>query len=157
MHRDWVDVTQEQWEHVMAVNLGGVFRCCRLAYPWLTRSSAGRIVNIGSVTFATGQRRLIDYVSSKGGVIGLSRVLARELGHDGITVNTVSPGAIRTESELVMFPDQAAVSAVALAAQSIQRRGEPSDVAATVAFLLRAEAGFISGQEIRVDGGWVFS
>jgi NAD(P)-dependent dehydrogenase (short-subunit alcohol dehydrogenase family) len=97
---------------------------------------------------------LLHYLASKAGMIGLTRTLAREVGADGITVNAVTPGAIQTESELELFPDQAGIATWLAAEQAVKRRGLPTDVAGAVAFLASDAASFISGQTINVDGGW---
>ncbi len=144
-----------QWDEVMAVNLRSMFLCARAVIGEMEGQHWGRIVNISSVTFLSGQRDLIDYVASKGGAVGFTRTLAREVGAAGITVNTVTPGAIRTEAEIENFPgEEDSALAATLAVQAIQRRGTAEDVAAAIAFLCSDEAGFISGQNLVVDGGW---
>lgn len=112
------------------------------------------IVNISSVTFWLGRPHLVHYVASKAGMIGFTRSLAREVGADGITVNAVTPGAIQTEAELEMFPDQEGIARWLRKEQAVPRRGLPEDIAAAVAYLVSDAAGFISGQTINVDGGW---
>jgi NAD(P)-dependent dehydrogenase (short-subunit alcohol dehydrogenase family) len=97
---------------------------------------------------------VVDYVSSKGGMIGFTRALAREVGAEGITVNAVTPGAILTEAELEMFPDQASIAAQMATLQSIPRRGLPEDIANGVMFLASDDASFITGQTLNIDGGW---
>jgi len=138
----------------MDVNLKGCFLCFRAAHPHLRAGGRGRVINISSVTFHTGQAHLVAYVSSKGGMIGFTRTLAREIGPDGITVNAITPGAILTEAELRMFPDQAAVAAQMAGLQSLSRRGLPEDIANGVVFLAGDEASFITGQTLNIDGGW---
>lgn len=152
-HKPWQEISEAEWDRVLAVNLKGCFLCFRSAYPYLRASGHGRVVNISSTAFFTGQANLLHYVSSKGGMIGFTRTLAREVGHESITVNSISPGAIRTDSELVMFPDQERVTAQLLEVQSIKRRGLPSDIADAVVFLASDGASFISGQTLNVDGG----
>jgi 3-oxoacyl-[acyl-carrier protein] reductase len=154
VHRDWTEVTEEEWDRSMAVNLKSCFLTMKAAYPHLLAGGHGRVINIASVTFLTGQGRLLDYVSSKGGMIGFTRTLARDVGKDGITVNAVTPGAILTEAELVMFPDQEAVAKLVAGLQSMPRRGLPEDIANAVVFLASDEASFITGQTLNVDGGW---
>lgn len=154
VHRPWTEITEAAWDRSLDVNLKGCFLCFRAAYPQLRAGGHGRVINISSVTFHTGQGRLLDYVSSKGGMIGFTRTLARDVGVDGITVNAITPGAILTEAELQMFPDQAAIAAQMAALQSVPRRGLPEDIAHGVVFLASDEASFISGQTLNIDGGW---
>jgi 3-oxoacyl-[acyl-carrier protein] reductase len=154
VHRDWTELTEADWDRSLAVNLKGCFLAFRAAYPHLAKSGCGRVINISSVTFLTGQGRLLDYVSSKGGMIGFTRTLARDVGKHGITVNAITPGAIRTEAELETFPDQEEVERQMAALQSIPRRGLPADIANGVVFLASDEASFISGQTLNIDGGW---
>jgi 3-oxoacyl-[acyl-carrier protein] reductase len=158
VHRNWKSVTPEQWDEVMTVNLKSMFLCSRAVVSDMEKQQWGRIVNISSVTFLSGQRNLIDYVSSKGGAVGFSRTLAREVGSDCITVNTVTPGAIRTEAEIEMVPDADDVAlAPIMEIQAIKRRGTADDVAAAIAFLCTDDAGFITGQNLVVDGGWLLN
>lgn len=154
VHRDWTQVTESDWDRSLAVNLKGCFLAFRAAYPHLVEGGCGRVVNISSVTFLTGQGHLLDYVSSKGGMVGFTRSLARDVGKDGITVNAITPGAVLTEAELESFPDQDEVARQMAALQSIPRRGLPQDVANGVVFLASDEASFITGQTLNIDGGW---
>ena len=158
VHRDWKKVTPEQWDEVMTVNLKSMFLCSRAVISDMEEQRWGRIVNLSSVTFLSGQRNLVDYVSAKGGAVGLSRTLAREVGAECITVNTVSPGAIRTEAEIEMMPDGEDISlAHMMEVQAIKRRGTAEDIAAAIVFLCSEDAGFITGQNLVVDGGWMLN
>lgn len=158
VHRDWKRVTPEQWDEVMTVNLKSMFLCSRAVISDMEEQRWGRIVNLSSVTFLSGQRNLVDYVSAKGGAVGLSRTLAREVGAECITVNTVSPGAIRTEAEIEMMPDGEDISlAHMMEVQAIKRRGTAEDIAAAIVFLCSEDAGFITGQNLVVDGGWMLN
>lgn len=153
--RDWRAVTDEEWDAVLAANLRSIFLSAQVLVDRLSRSPAGRIVNISSVAALLGRRDMPHYVAAKAGVIGLTRALARELGPHRITVNCVAPGAIRTEAELQMFIDQATILKRSWERQAIRRRGRPSDVASAVRYLASVEASFITGQLMVVDGGWV--
>lgn len=157
-HRAWDTITDVDWDHVMAVNARGPFLCFRACFEHLRASSAGRVINLGSVTFRTGQAGLLHYVASKGAVVGFTRALAREVGPLGITVNAVEPGAIRTEQEVekTLGDDESVAQALAQK-QAIPRRGVASDVASAVVFFASDDAAFITGQCLLVDGGWALS
>jgi len=158
VHRNWKNVTPEQWDEVMTVNLKSMFLCSRAVISDMEEQKWGRIVNLSSVTFLSGQRNLVDYVSAKGGAVGFSRTLAREVGSESITVNAVSPGAIRTEAEIEMMPDGEDISlAFMMNVQAIKRRGTAEDVAAAIVFLCSDDAEFITGQNLVVDGGWMLN
>jgi NAD(P)-dependent dehydrogenase (short-subunit alcohol dehydrogenase family) len=150
--RPWDEISEEEWDRVLAVNLKGAFLCCRALIAPL-REARGSIVNIASNTFFIGWSGLAHYVSSKGGLIGLTRALARELGSDGIRVNAVAPGAIPTRAEAIN-PDPARYSTAVIERQSLKRRGTPDDIAKAVAFLVGEDSSFITGQTLVVDGGW---
>src|SRR5215212_287727 len=151
--RPWTEIEEEEWDRVMAVNLKGYFLCARAAYPNMRERGHGRIINVASITFFIGWSGFLDYVSSKGAIIGLTRTLAREVGPDGITVNAISPGAFPTDAERV-HPDQEALNRHILEQQSLKRRGTPQDVGNLAAFLASDAASFITGQTIMIDGGW---
>jgi NAD(P)-dependent dehydrogenase (short-subunit alcohol dehydrogenase family) len=114
----------------------------------------GSIVNVASITFFIGWILLLDYVASKGGVVGFTRTLAREVGPDNINVNAIAPGAFPTDAEKI-HPDQESYNRWVLEQQSIKRRGTPDDVGNLVTFLASDAASFISGQTIGIDGGWM--
>jgi 3-oxoacyl-[acyl-carrier protein] reductase len=151
--RPWTEIEEEEWDRVMAVNLKGYFLCARAAYPSMRERGKGRIINVASITFFIGWSGFLDYVSSKGAIIGFTRTLAREVGPDVITVNAISPGAFPTDAERV-HPDQEALNRRILEQQSLKRRGTPEDVGNLAAFLASDAASFITGQTIMIDGGW---
>jgi 3-oxoacyl-[acyl-carrier protein] reductase len=151
--RPWTEIEEDEWDRVMAVNLKGYFLCARAAFPRMRERGHGRIINVASITFFIGWSGFLDYVSSKGAIIGFTRTLAREVGPEGITVNAISPGAFPTDAERV-HPDQEALNRRILEQQSLKRRGAPEDVGNLVAFLASDAASFITGQTIMIDGGW---
>ena len=152
--RPWQEIAPDQWDAVLRANVTGSMLCVRAVHPFMKAAARGTIINMGSVRSPLGRPGNIHYTSSKSALEGLSRVLAREMGADGITVNTIIVGAIRTLAERE-YGDPAEVDRVLLDLQSIKRRGEPADIAGLVAFLASRDAGFITGQCITVDGGWV--
>lgn len=154
VHQPWSEISLAQWDEIMKVNMRSCFLMARVCERALIESGSGRIVNIGSITSFLGHTELVHYATSKGGLVSFTRSLARELGPHRITVNTVVPGAIQTESEFEVFEGNLDHEAV-IAQQSIKRRGMADDVSGIVAFLASSEASFITGQSIVVDGGWV--
>jgi 3-oxoacyl-[acyl-carrier protein] reductase len=151
--RPWTEIEEDDWDRVLATNLKGYFLCARAAYPSMAERGSGRIINLASVTFLVGFANLLDYVSSKGGVVGFTRALAREVGSEGVTVNAVSPGAFPTDAEKI-HPDPEGYNKWVLDQQSLKRRGRSMDVGNLVAFLASDNASFITGQLIGIDGGW---
>ncbi|WP_127586407.1 SDR family NAD(P)-dependent oxidoreductase [Paenibacillus koleovorans] len=154
----WHEISTEEWDRVMGINARGPFLCAKAAFPYMKQQGYGKIVNVTSVTFYTGQRNFLHYVSSKGAVIGFTRALAREVGAYGITVNCISPGAVKTESEEEKVDPlelEKAESAL-LALQCFQRRELASDIVGAFVFLASPDSDFISGQTLNVDGGWMF-
>jgi 3-oxoacyl-[acyl-carrier protein] reductase len=150
--QDFVSMTEQEWDEVHDVNLKGVFHCTQAVLPQMMAQRAGKIVNISSVTFHLGPKRLSHYVAAKGGVIGLTRSLARELGEHNIHVNCITPGAIETESEpRFVTPEQVAAM---VAEQSLPRRILPLDIARVCVFLGSELSDGMTGQTLNVDGGW---
>lgn len=154
VHKPWQQISEEEWDHVMAVSLKGAFLGMRAVYPFMRNAGWGRVINISSVAFWLGRPNLLHYVAAKAGMIGFTRTLARELGAEGITVNAITPGAIRTESEVEMFPDQASLALWLSDVQAVKRRGIPEDIVGATIFLASDESAFITGQTLNVDGGW---
>lgn len=139
-----------QWDAVLDTNLGGAFRCTRIAAKQMLKQRSGRIVNIASVVGATGNPGQANYVASKAGIIGLTKAVALELASRGITVNTVAPGFIGTDMTTAL-PEKAREAMVARI--PLGRVGTPEDVAAAVAFLVSPQAAYITGQVVHVNGG----
>lgn len=145
----------EEWRSVMSVNLDGTFLCCQAVFPAMRAQGYGRIVNIASATFRKGNANFAAYVASKGGVVGLTRVIASEGGPHGITANVIAPGVIDSEG-MHATPMSEAVLTGIIALQPVKVGGQPSDIAAAVAYLASAEARFITGQTVGVNGGSVY-
>jgi NAD(P)-dependent dehydrogenase (short-subunit alcohol dehydrogenase family) len=148
------DYTIEEHQAVQRVNVDAGIVAVQVALPGMKARQWGRIINIASVTFYGGWALLSPYVASKGALVGLTRAWAREFGGDGITVNAVSPGAFPTDAEKI-HPDPQGYARFVLDHQAVKRRGTPADIAMALAFLASDDAGFITGQTLNVDGGWV--
>jgi 3-oxoacyl-[acyl-carrier protein] reductase len=151
--RAWTEITEEEWDRVLAVNLKGYFHCSRACYPSMKDRGRGHIVNVSSITFQIGFPMLLDYVSSKGAIVGFTRSLAREVGPDGITVNAIAPGAFPTDAEKI-HPNPDEYNQWVLDQQSIKRRGTPADIGNLVVFLSSDASSFVTGQTVVIDGGW---
>jgi 3-oxoacyl-[acyl-carrier protein] reductase len=140
----------EEWDAVIDTNLKAVFRLSRGVMRPMMKQRYGRIINITSVVGASGNPGQANYAAAKAGVAGMTRALARELGSRNITVNCVAPGFIDTDMTKALSDEQH----TALKAQiPLGRLGQPEDIAAAVAFLASAQAGYISGVELHVNGG----
>jgi 3-oxoacyl-[acyl-carrier protein] reductase len=150
----WSEIDAEAWDRILRANVTGAFFLARAVHPFMKAKGRGRIVTMGSVRSPLGRPGNVHYTTSKSALEGMGRVLARELGVDGITVNTIIVGAIRTGAEAA-YGDPAEIDRMLLDLQSIKRRGEPADIAGAVAFLASRDADFVTGQTITVDGGWV--
>ncbi|MFC8336247.1 SDR family NAD(P)-dependent oxidoreductase [Streptomyces rubiginosohelvolus] len=153
--RSWPETTPTHWEDTLATNLTSHYLLAHELTAGMTAAGWGRVITIGSVLAAAGRHELASYISAKAGLEGLTRALARELGPAGVTANCVAPGSIRVPAEDAVVDDPEAMTVRQLARQCVQRRGRPEDVAAAVAFLATEDAGFITGQTLRVDGGWI--
>ncbi len=148
------EMTKEQWNRVIAVNLSGTFSCIQAAVPDMIAAGWGRIVTISSSSAQSGAKNMAHYVASKGGVISLTKALAAELSPKGITVNTIPPSIIDTPmaqkaTDAGLFPGIAKIAPMT----PVRRVGTPEDVAAACSFLCSDSAGFITGQLIGVNGG----
>jgi 3-oxoacyl-[acyl-carrier protein] reductase len=148
------EITVEEWDTVMAVNVRGPFLCARGAAPLMRRNGYGKVVNVSSATVFLGRPNYLHYVTSKAALIGMTRALATELGPHGITVNALAPGA--TETEIPRETVTPAQAEQIVASQAIPRRQVPADLVGAVAFLASPDSDFITGQTLNVDGGAAF-
>ena len=149
-------IDEAEWDRLMAVNVKGVWLCCRAVAPLMKAQRSGRIINIASAIVAKGTPLLMHYVASKGAVIAMTRVLARELGEHGIAVNALAPGLImsdtaRANADLTGFQAQQVV-----ASRAFKREAVADDVVGAAVFLASEDSAFITGQTLIVDGGSVF-
>jgi NAD(P)-dependent dehydrogenase (short-subunit alcohol dehydrogenase family) len=147
----WDEIDLAEWRRIMAVNLDGVFLMSRFVSDQMRQSGYGRIVNIAINVNDAGTPNLAHYVAAKGGVWGLTRTLAGELGKYGITVNAVAPGL--TESEATLTGEHARAFAHMVPMQAIPRPGVGDDIAPVVSFLASEESRWVTGQMIVADGG----
>ncbi len=152
--KPWYELPQGDWERVLAVNLGGAFYGCAAVAPSMMAQGHGKIVNVTSTVFWDPPAHLAHYVTTKAGIIGLTRALARELGPSGVTVNAVAPGFTRTENIRRVYP-QSYFEEYA-SRRAIPRIQEPEDMVGTVLYLCSPASNFVTGQVIVVDGGLAF-
>ena len=148
----FTDITPEEWQHMLDVNLTGAFHLCQLALPGMIRRKAGRILTVSSMWGQTGGSCEVHYSAAKAGLIGLTKALAKEEGPSGITVNCVAPGVIETD----MMAAFTAEDKAALAEETpVGRLGTADEVAKLLVFLAGEDAGYITGQVFGVNGGLV--
>lgn len=147
------EITVEEWDRVMAVNVRGLFLTCKYSVPHMIKQGKGKIVNISSSTFWTGSQTLLHYVTSKGAVLGFTRALARQVGQYGISVNAVTPGLTLTEATKEAGKEHAEET---VKMRCFQRTELPEDLVGAVLFLASEGSDFMTGQTINVDGGLYF-
>ncbi len=151
--RPFMEIPIEEWDRVMAVNLRGLFLCARAVFPAMKAQGKGRIINIASGTFFKGVPNYIHYTTSKGGVVGFTRSLARELGDFGIRVNAIAPGFTLSGENEKNMPEEGREANVRM--RMLKRAEVPGDIVGTLVFLASDDSDFITGQTIVVDGGSV--
>jgi NAD(P)-dependent dehydrogenase (short-subunit alcohol dehydrogenase family) len=150
-NKPFYEIESDEWDKVMQVNTRGSFECAKAVVPLMRKQKYGKIVNVASGTLFKGSPGMMHYVASKGAVVAMTRVMARELGPDNICVNAIAPGF--TESE--MIGDHVKRSQPTIDSRCFKRPEKPEDLVGTVAFLCSADSDFVTGQTILVDGGSV--
>ena len=149
-------ISEQDWDAAMAVNVKGIWNCCKAVVPALRQAGGGSIVNIASLAATYGMPFALHYTTSKAAVIGLTRGLARELGRDNIRVNAVAPSAVFTEGTREFFAEKTDKALDTIrAGQALARNLNPSDLVGTVHWLVSDASRFVTGQTIAVDGGTV--
>jgi len=146
----------DEWDRCMAVNVKGLWHCSKAVVPGMREAGGGSIINIASVAALAGLPYALHYTTSKGAVIGFTRGLARELGRDGIRVNTVAPNMVMTEGTSEFFADKADRAAEVIRNnQALQKNLEVEDLTGTILYLAGDDSAYVTGQTISVDGGTV--
>ena len=149
--RPWHEIPLEEWDRVMHVNLRGLFLCCRAVYAQMKKRASGAIVNISSNRVFEGTPNRLHYTTSKAGVIGFTRALARELGTDGIRVNCIAPGLTLSDTQVASStPEYLAETG---RGRALTRAQTPDDLVGAVLFLLSDASAYMTGQTLSVDGG----
>jgi NAD(P)-dependent dehydrogenase (short-subunit alcohol dehydrogenase family) len=143
----------EEWRRVFAVNLDSLFLLSQAFLPHMREQGWGRIVGVSSAMFHLGAPGSLHYVASKGGVIGFVRALATEVGPDGVTVNAIAPGLIRSPGTSTGLHDELGLFEMVIEHQAIKRTGMPEDLTGAMSFLVSDDAAYITGQTLVVDGG----
>lgn len=149
--KPFTDIDPKEWDQVITVNLKGVWLCARAVFPYMKKQGKGKIINLSSETFFTGSHGFVHYVASKGGVIGLTRALAIELGPYHININSIAPGFTDTEASRTI----ADVTQYDVSRTPLKRLEQPGDLIGAVIFFASDESDFITGQTLLVDGGRV--
>ena len=148
------EITEEEWDRVLAVNVKGAWLCTRAVAPAMRRQGRGKVVNVSSMTVPTAPPGFAHYVASKAAIVGLTRALARELGPDGICVNTLTPDYIAFDRD---YDNRQPEMAPTLASQRIFAREQvPEDLVGALLFLVGRGSDFVTGQNIWVNGGRAF-
>lgn len=146
----FTDITDEMWRKMTDTNLSGAFYCSKAVLPFMIHRKTGKIINIASIWGETGGSCEVHYSAAKAGVIGMTKALAKEVGPSGITVNCISPGVILTD--MTSHFDESTMNGLK-DETPLGRIGTPEDIAGAVSFLASADADFITGQNIAVNGG----
>jgi 3-oxoacyl-[acyl-carrier protein] reductase len=150
------DIEEDQWDKAMNVNVKGVWNCIRAITPIMREQKSGSIINIASLAALYGMPYAADYVASKSAILGLTRVIAREVGKDNIRVNSVAPSMVRTESAREFLGEKAERGFEVISkSQILQKTLEVDDIYGTILYLAGDQSKFVTGQTLMVDGGSV--
>ena len=152
--KSFQDISTEEWDRLMAVNVKGQWLCAKAVAPEMKKQGKGKIINVASNVAFTGHVGFLHYLTSKAAILGLTRGLAGELGEHGICVNTLCPGMAMTEARRLYTTDELALER-AQKEQLIKRPQQPEDLVGIVAFLASDESDLMTGQTVVVDGGWI--
>ena len=153
-HKPFLDIQVEEWDRVMAVNVRGPWLCAKAAVPEMRKNGYGKIVNIASGSLFKGAPNYLHYVTSKGAILAMSRSMSREVGGDGICVNTLAPGLTMSEGVLESDEYLAGRDAI-MVSRALKRYQEPEDLTGAMLFLVSSDSDFMTGQCMTVDGGLV--
>jgi 3-oxoacyl-[acyl-carrier protein] reductase len=151
VRKPFFEIDPEVWDKVMAVNIKGPWLCTKAVFPYMKEQGKGKIINLASETFFTGSHGFVHYVASKGGVVGLTRSLAIELGPYHITINAIAPGFTDTEASRSI----ADISKYDVGRTPLGRLQQPEDLVGALIFLASEASDFITGQTLLVNGGRV--
>jgi len=152
--KSFQDISTEEWDRLMAVNVKGQWLCAKAVAPEMKKQGKGKIINVASNVAFTGHVGFLHYLTSKAAILGLTRGLAGELGEHGICVNSLCPGMAMTEARRLYTSDELALER-ARKEQLIKRPQQPEDLVGIVAFLASDESDLMTGQTVVVDGGWI--
>jgi 3-oxoacyl-[acyl-carrier protein] reductase len=152
--KSFQDISTEEWDRLMAVNVKGQWLCAKAVAPEMKKQGKGKIINVASNVAFTGHVGFLHYLTSKAAILGLTRGLAGELGEHGVCVNTLCPGMAMTEARRLYTTEEKAVER-AQKEQLIKRPQQPEDLVGIVAFLASDESDLMTGQTVIVDGGWI--
>lgn len=151
VRKPFSEIDPKEWDRVMAVNIKGPWLCTRAVFPYMKGQRKGKIINLASETFFTGSHGFVHYVASKGGVVGLTRALAVELGPHNININAIAPGFTNTEASRSI----ADITKYDVGRTPLNRLQQPEDLLGALLFLASEESDFVTGQVLLVDGGRV--
>ncbi len=149
------EIDSDEWDLVMRVNVRGPFECAKAVAPVMRAQRSGSIINVASGTAFKGTPMMLHYVTSKGAILAMTRSLARELGDDGVRVNTIAPGLTMSESVAANPAWKGAVAANNVASRALKREARPDDLTGTLLYLAGDASAFVTGQVVVVDGGSV--